>query len=290
MGKNRQPAKNGSLLMVLKSSFSSMRRVEKLIADAILEQPQLILEMTIAQFAKSIGVADSSIVRFCRDFGFDGYIQMKIKLAMELERPEELILEDLKHNDDEKTIFSKIFSANIRTLEETLKGLDASEITRVITILCNAKKILFAGVGSSAPIAQDIYYRFMRIGLPAYCETDPHIATIAANMLDEDCAAVGISHTGRTKSTLLVLQTAKEKGAATIAVTSSLGSAITKAADISLTAFSDESKYLKEAISARLGHLAILDSIFACIAMRFHRRSIARTEEMLILLDKLREN
>ena len=267
-----------------------MRRVEKIIANTILENPQAILDMTIAQFAKSIGVADSSIVRFCRDLGFDGYIQMKIKIAMELERPEEIILEDLKKNDDEKTIVSKVFSANIRSLEETQKGLEIAEIKRVVNILCKAKKILFFGIGSSEPVARDAYYRLMRIGLPAYFEPDNHVATIAANMLDKDSAIVGISHSGRSKSTLTVLETAKNKGAAIIAITSSLRSPITKIADISLTAFSEESRFMKEAISARLGHIAILDSIFACVAMRFHAQSIKKTEELIILLDELRVN
>ena len=281
---------NGSFFMVLKSSFNSMRRVEKIIAKAILDNPQDILEMTIAQFAKSIEVADSSIVRFCRDFGFDGYIQLKIKLAMELKGPEEIIFEDLKKNDDEKTILSKVFAANIHTLEETLKGLEINDIIKVIDILCKAKKILFFGIGSSAPIARDAYYRFMRIGFPAISETDHHIASIMANMFDKDCAVIGISHSGRTRSTIMVLEAAKASGASAIAITSNMGSPITKIADISLLVLSEESKYMKEAITARLGHLAILDSILACIAMRSPARSIKKTEEFIIQLNKLREN
>ena len=267
-----------------------MRRVEKIIANAIVEDPQALLGMTIAQFAKKIGVADSSIVRFCQSIGFEGYIQMKIKLAMELKEPEELIFEDLKKKDDVKTIINKVFAGNMHTLEETLKGLDIIEINKAVDILCKAKKIFFSGIGSSAPIARDAYYRFMRIGLPAYCETDIHVATVAANTLDRECAVVGISHTGRTKSTLRILETAKKRGAAIITVTSNMGSPITEIADINLTVFSSESKYLKEAISARVGHIVLLDSIFACVAMRFHSRSVKYTEELISLLDELREN
>jgi DNA-binding MurR/RpiR family transcriptional regulator len=279
---------NGSLLMVLKSSINSLNRVEKLIANTITDQPQAVLGMTVAQLAKAAGVADSSIVRFCQTFGFDGYIQMKIKLAMELKDPEDMIFEDLKKNDDTKTICSKVFAANIHTLEETLKGLDMDLINRAVDALCKAKKICFFGVGSSAPIAQDSYYRFMRIGLPASAETDPHISLVSASMLDKGCAAVGISHTGRTKSTIRVLETAKSKGAAVIAITSSLGSPITEIADISLNVFSDESKYMKEAISARIGHITILDCMYVCVAMRIHDRSIAKVENLMELLDQLR--
>jgi DNA-binding MurR/RpiR family transcriptional regulator len=276
--------------MVLKSSLGSMRRVEKIIANAIVEQPQAILDMTIAQFAKSIGVADSSIIRFCQNIGFDSYIKMKIKLAMELKAPEELIFEDLKKNDDVKTIFTKIFTANIRTFEETLKGLETDKLNKAVQLLCKAKKIVFYGIGSSAPLAIDAYYRFMRIGLPAYSETDAHISLVSAHLLDKTCAAVGISHKGQSKSVLMALEAAKKHGAPVIAITSSLGSPITEIADISFVAFSNESKYMKEAVSSRLGHIAILDALLACVAMRFHDQSIAKMEELISLLNEFRES
>jgi DNA-binding MurR/RpiR family transcriptional regulator len=215
---------------------------------------------------------------------------MKIKLALELKEPEEIIFEDLKKNDDVKTIFTKIFTANIHTFEETLKGLDMVQIKRAVNMLCKAKRIIFYGIGSSGPLAMNAYYRFMRIGLPAYCETDPHISLVSANMLNKNCTAIGISHSGKTKSTILTLETAKKSGASVIAITSRLGSPIIKIADISLTAFSNESKYMKEAISARLGHIAILDALLACVAMHFHDQSIAKMEELIALLSEFRND
>lgn len=280
----------GSLLLVLKSAFASMHRVEKVIATLILEQPQEVLHMTVSQLAKATGVADSSIIRFCKTFGFEGYIQMKLKLAMEIADPEDVIFEDLKKTDNIKSICSKVFAANVYSLEETLKRLDMGLMDHAVNALCKAKKLFFFGVGSSAPIAQDAYYRFMRIGLPAYSGTDPHISLISASMLDNNSVAVGISHTGRTKSTIRTLETAKKKGATVIAITSSIGSPITEIADISLVVLSNESKYMREAVSARIGHLVILDCLFVCTAMHFHDKSIARTEAYMALLDEFRQN
>jgi DNA-binding MurR/RpiR family transcriptional regulator len=281
---------NASLLAVLKNTSASMHRVEKIIARTILQKPQEVLGMTVARLAQKTGVADSSIIRFCRTLGFDSYIQMKLKLAAELSEPEELIFEDLKTDDDARTIFSKIFAANIRTLEETFKAIDFRGVNKAVKILCSAKKICFFGIGSSAPVAQDAYYRFMRIGLPAYAETDPHIGLVAASMMDKKSAAVGISHSGRTQATIRELEMAKSRGAAVIGITSSLGSPITEIADIILTDLSNESKNMKEAISARIGHIAILDCLFTCTAMRFHDQSVEKTESLIALLDELRIN
>jgi DNA-binding MurR/RpiR family transcriptional regulator len=280
----------GSLLLIIKSSFPSMHRVERAIAKVILEQPRETLSMTVSQLAKAAGVADSSIVRFCKTFGFEGYIQMKLRLAVEISDPGDLIFEDLKKNDNIQTICSKIFAANVYSLEETVKSLDMGLMDRAVNALCKAKRIFFFGVGSSASVAQDAYYRFMRIGLPAYAGTDPHISLISASMLDNNSVAVGISHTGRTKSTIRTLETAREKGAMVIVITSSMGSPITGTADISLVVLSKESEYMHEAVSARIGHLAILDCLFAGTAMRFRDKSIARTEAFMTLLNEFRQN
>jgi DNA-binding MurR/RpiR family transcriptional regulator len=277
-----------SLLLVIKSSLASMHRVERAIAKILLEQPREALQMTVSQLAKAAGVADSSIVRFCKILGFESYIQMKLKLAAEIADPVDLIFEDLKKNDSINVICSKVFAANVYSLEETVKSLDMDLVDRAVNSLCKAKRIFFFGVGSSAPLAQDAYYRFMRIGLPAYSGTDPHISLISASMLDNNSVAVGISHTGRTKSTIRTLETAKEKGAVIIVITSSIGSPITEIADINLVVLSRESEYIHEAVSARIGHLAILDCLFACTAMRFHDKSIARTESYMTLLDEFR--
>jgi DNA-binding MurR/RpiR family transcriptional regulator len=277
-----------SLLPVIKSSLPSMHRVERAIARVLLEQPREVLHMTVSQLAKTAGAADSSIVRFCKTMGFESYIQMKLKLAAEIADPVNLIFEDLKKNDTVRAVCSKVFAANVYSLEETIKSLDMDLMDRAVKALCKAKGIFFFGVGSSAPLAQDAYYRFMRIGLPAYSGTDPHISLISASMLDNNSVAVGISHTGRTKSTIRTLETAREKGAVVIVITSSMGSPITEIADISLVVLSGESEYMHEAVSARIGHLAILDCLFACTAMRFHDKSIARTEAYMTLLDEFR--
>lgn len=51
--------------------------------------------------------------------------------------------------------------------------LDRDELAKAADALLEAERIEFYGVGTSAPIATDAYYRFMRIGLPVYAATDP---------------------------------------------------------------------------------------------------------------------
>jgi len=114
-------------LILMRSLYPSMFESEKKIADFILEQPELAVNMMVAQISRKVGVADSSIVRFCQKLGFNGFTELKINLARNLAQPSELIIENINMDDDYATILSKVFASSIKALEDSLKMLEASE-------------------------------------------------------------------------------------------------------------------------------------------------------------------
>ncbi len=280
--------KEKSGLLTIKSLYTSLYESEKKIADFILEQPEAVVNMTVAKIAEKTGVAESSIVRFCQRLGFNGFTQLKINLARNLRKPEELILEDISRSDDIHTITSKVFTSSIQALIDSLKMLDMEELERAVGLLMEAKHIEFYGVGSSAPIALDAYYRFMRIGFKAYAATDPHVSRISASMLDSGCVAVGISHTGRTKDTVRDIEIAKSRGAKIICITSYQDSPIARLSDAKLITFTSETKLMKEAISSRIAQIALLDSLYTCMALKKYETVIENIENMNEILDELR--
>jgi RpiR family transcriptional regulator, carbohydrate utilization regulator len=83
--------KEKNSLLTIRSLYPSMHDSEKKIAGFILEQPEVIVHMTVAKIADTTGVAESSIVRFCQRVGFSGFAQLKINLARNLKKLEELI-------------------------------------------------------------------------------------------------------------------------------------------------------------------------------------------------------
>lgn len=69
----------------------------------------------------------------------------------------------LSKTDDDSAIFQKVFASGVRTLQDTLDMLEPTVIRRVTGLLDGARSITFFGVGTSASIAMDAYYRFMRL-------------------------------------------------------------------------------------------------------------------------------
>ncbi len=275
-------------ILVIKSLYPTLHKVEKRIADCILSDPENFINLTIAEIALKTDSAHSSIVRFCRIIGFEGFRQLKINIAKHLRKPEEAILCDIGRGDSPEEVLSKVYALAINTLEDTRDSVDRKAFAQAVNLLAEARRIEFYGVGTSATLALDAYYRFMRIGLPAHAAVDPHIARLSASMLDAHSVAVGISHTGRSKDTFHALGIAKRKGAKIVCITSFMKSPITDISDVRLVIVSPETKVMREAVSSRLAHVALLDSLYTAVALVNYGKSVSSIENMTGILRETR--
>lgn len=176
--------------------------------------------------------------------------------------PSQAIYEEIHDEDDEKSITQKVFQSNIRTLENTLNMLDRQMLKQAVHMLLNAKRIEFYGTGGSAVIALDAYHKFIRSGIQAYAFPDSHFQLMAASQLTYSDVAVIISHTGKNKDTLAILQAAKENGAKTIGITSFPKSPLGQNVDVALFSSSEETEYRPEALASRIGQLSIIDALY----------------------------
>lgn len=139
------------------------------------------------------------------------------------------------------------------------------------------------GLGNSASIAMDISHKLLRLGINAYPYTDNHMQSFAASHLNENCVAIGISHSGSSKDIIDALKIAKKTNAITVAITNIGKSPITKISNYVLNTASDETNYSILGLSSRIAQLAIADTIYSYIA--YHKANaneeIKKTEDSL---------
>lgn len=274
-------------LKKIQSLYPRLSEKEKKIADYIKDKPEKIVNQTINEVSQDLNIADATVFRFCKRLGFKGYQAMKIALAAEITKPIKQIHEEIKVDDDEITIFEKIFKSNIQTLENTLHVIDGSAIVKATHLICNATNIYFYGTGGSSVIAMDAYHKFIRTGKKCFAFIDSHFQLMSASQLSKDDVAIVISHSGRNLDTLQIAKTAKDKGAAIIAITGFPKSQISQVADASLFTSSEETEYRSEALSSRIGQLSIIDALYvntmvqhkeeANVALEHIRDAIAKT-------------
>lgn len=271
----------GKIILDLKIQYETFSKSEKKIADYIMEHPDDVLPMYITELAEHSGSSEATIVRFCRKLGFDGYQQFKLALAKTADiRP---VSENITSNDSAYGILSKVCEDIYCSLEKTMQTIDENALQCCCEKLLMANKILIFGLGNSASVALDACHKMFRLGLNAIAYTDNHMQAIAASHADKQSVIIGISHSGHSRDIVQALQTAKDRGATTISLTSEKKSPIVKVSDVVLYTVSDETNYRILGLSSRIAQLAIIDTIYSYLVCHLENSEerIAKTESSL---------
>jgi RpiR family transcriptional regulator, carbohydrate utilization regulator len=234
--------------------------------------------MSITELADQVGASEGSVVGLCQRLGIKGFQELKILLARELVAPIQRIQEDLRADDDVDRVSDHVFAAHAASLEQTRKLLTAGTLQQAVDILRGAKRIDIYGIGSSAPIAQDLGYRLLQLGYDVRVQVDSHVQAVSAAMSDKTVATVTISHSGATLETVLATRLAREAGARTIGITRIGRSPLSRYCEVVLGTVANETRYRPEAMSSRVAQLAIIDTLVSCCALSDADTSVAMLE------------
>jgi RpiR family carbohydrate utilization transcriptional regulator len=274
------------LLVRLAALRESLSPVSKRVIDFILAHQDQIVHMSVSEVAAAVGVSIGSVVRVCQQIGMKGFQDLKIALARELVEPMKFIHEDVARTDDTATIIDKVLASDMRALVDTMKVLDPQAMQRAVDYILRAERVEFYGIGSAAPIAVDIYYRMLRIGINCVVSIDSHMQAVSASLTHEKVVVLTISHSGSTRETVDAMRLAKQAGAKTICITNYGKSPIQDYADVVLYTAATETLFRTEAMTSRIAQLSVADALYICVAMaRFEEslENINRTADALAI-------
>lgn len=272
---------NGDVLVRLRQALPTLRPAEARIAQVVLDDAVGVVGATITELAARAGTSQATVVRFCRAVGYAGYPEFRIDLAqatsrhaLELERSG-IAEGEINQTDTTTDVVSKIAFHEARTIEETARMLDLDALERAVAALAGATRTDVYGVGSSGLTAQDLAQKLSRIGMICTAPLDPHLQLTSASLLAPGCAAVAVSHTGRTVEALQALSLARDAGATTIAVTNFPASPLADVAEIVLTTTARETQFRSGALSSRIAQLAVVDFLFVRVAQQRYTETAA---------------
>lgn len=249
----------------IRAKLPSLAAAEARVANWVMQQPEKIMALSMAQVAQTCGVSDTTVLRFCRNTGFQGYIDLKLSIARDLTSPTEVILNDITEEDPPAVVARKVFMSNIQALYDTLEILDEQALIQAIALLQNARQILIVGVGTSAPVVQSMYNMLMRLDLNCKAQTDSYLQLMEVALLGPGDVVVGISQSGSSKDPVYTLQQARTNGASTICITGNDQSPITQHADVTLLSVAREARI--EGIASRLAQMSIADALYVTVAL-----------------------
>lgn len=256
------------VLLTIRALLPSLNEQEQKVGQYVLEHPESVLHLSISDLAQRCATSEATVFRFCKRIGADGYADLKIRLAQELvaERTATYV-----HATEEDSLLArahKVFSGDIKALEDTLAVLDIEALDRAADVLLAARRVDVYGSGGGAVAALELQYKLIRMGIRAVAHTDPELQAISATLLTADDVAVGVSHSGESRDVCAALRVAKDSGATIIAITNHPTSAIATLADISLYTAAQEALAYGYPLGARVAQVALIDVLYAFMSLK----------------------
>ena len=131
------------ILTILQEKASTFSKGQRTIARYITESYDKAAFMTANRLGKTVGVSESTVVRFAVDLGFDGYPSMqKAMQEMVLNRLTAVqrieVANDRIGNQD---VVSMVLHSDMEKLRQTDETLDRKEFSAAVDALMKAKRI-----------------------------------------------------------------------------------------------------------------------------------------------------
>jgi DNA-binding MurR/RpiR family transcriptional regulator len=267
-----------------RSLLPALQASDARVAQAILDAPDATVYRSVSEVAEAAQTSTATVVRCAQKLGFRGFHDLKLALARERATFNAGDVGADGTDDPRIDVLTRVVAAGAQSVRDAASLVDPAAFDAAVSALATAGRVLFAGVGTSAPLTQDAAYRFSAIGLDANAFADVHVQHFQAQRLRGGDVCVTVSHTGSTRETLEITQAARTGGAVTVAITSFGRSPLTELVDHVIVAGTREVAFQLEAMASRLAHLALLDALLVAVAARDADRaqvSLALFSDML---------
>ena len=182
-----------SIIPVIESVYPSFTPLERTVADFFIHNTDE-SDLSARHVSELLYVSEASLSRFAKKCGYTGYREF-------VYRYQEGLNAALPGTDDH---IKQVLNTYQELLNKSYSLADRAQIDRICHILTSKRRVYVYGLGSSGLSAQEMKLRFMLAGVDIEAITDIHIMKMNAVLLNESCAAIGITVSGQTPEVSVV--------------------------------------------------------------------------------------
>ncbi|MBT2601009.1 MULTISPECIES: MurR/RpiR family transcriptional regulator [Oceanobacillus] len=188
----------------------------------IVTHPEKVIYMRIRDLANETHVSPTSILRFCKKLGYDGFTEFKVQLKMYMNQTENL---SFIHSTTSLTEY----------LERTMQHDYNQRISTISQSIAAAQTIIFIGSGTSGILAEYGSRYFSALKKFSLHINDPYFPMYTSSL--ENSVAIVLSVSGETESIINIANRAKEEGTKIISITNYPDCTLAKLSDYNLSYF-----------------------------------------------------
>jgi DNA-binding MurR/RpiR family transcriptional regulator len=234
--------KHVDLIKVIQNNFNSLSKGQKLIAEFILDHYDKAAFMTALALGETVGVSESTVVRFANTLGFDGYRELQKELQELIKNKLTTVQRISLSNDftDYENVLKQVVKKDIDNMERTFNEMDYDDFENAVKMTLEADTVYIIGLRSSSFLAGYLaFYLTFLLDDVKLINTGPNDVFEQLLKGNENDVIIGISYPRYSKRTLEALDYGKEKGCKIIGITDSLLSPAAQYADATLIASSN---------------------------------------------------
>lgn len=263
------------LMRLIQIKFPRLSKGQKLIAEFILKQYDKAAFMTAAKLGNSVGVSESTVVRFANELGFSGYPKLQ-KSLQELIKNKLTTVQRLELSNDytsEETALKGVLKSDMENIRATLEKINHRTFDTVVESLFQAKKIYIIGLRSSSALAEFLGF-YLNIILDNVKVVNYGVSDIFEQILNisEDDLVIGIGFPRYATRTIEALSFAQSRNAKVVAITDSLLSPLAAKADLTLIAQSNMASFVDSLVAP----LSVINALIIAVGLR-EKETISNT-------------
>ncbi len=256
------------LITRINERFRTMSKSHKAIANYIKEHYEQAVFMTAAKMGDTLGISESTVVRFASGLGYEGYPEFQ----KALEEWVKTKLSDVQRigvkygHSSQSEILSSVLGADIEKIQDTIVNLDPNAFEMAVTAILEARTVYVIGLRSCAPLADFLhfYLNMIRPGVILLNTTSVSETFEQMIRIDENDALIGISFPRYSMRTLKAMEFANDRNAKVISVTDSIHSPMCLYSSLNLLARSD----MVSIVDSLVAPLSVINALVVAMCLK----------------------
>ncbi len=269
-----------SCLAIIRSARNEMSANEKKLADFILENPSLIRDYSSQQIAGSVGVSQSSVVKFSQKMGYKGFTDLKLAIHETVVKQESnvAVLNGRRASRGAGvSLKNRLFQAKSDAISGATDLNDDESLRVAARAIESSSRVQLVGSGGAYSVARESALKLMSIGKPVIAEADADVQLLGVATLTRGDCLILICASGQSAHLSHLAQVAKKAGAIIITVTNQSANPLAALADIRLYSVSDGSASDMPNVVAATSQQHVIDLVFYTLAQSDKRSQDSMT-------------
>jgi len=259
---------NNDIITRINEKFPKMSKGHKAIAGYIFDHYDQAVFMTAAKLGDTVGVSESTVVRFATTIGYDGYPELQKTL-------EEWVKNKLNKvqrigarygGSSQSEILTDVLNADMEKISDTLQNLDPAAFETAVNIILNAKTVYLVGIRSCEPLAGFLSFYLNMIRGNVVLLRTTSVSEMFEQMIriDEEDAIVGISFPRYSMRTLKAMEFANDRNAKVVTITDSVHSPMNLYSSCNLIARSD----MVSIVDSLVAPLSVINALVVALCLK----------------------